>query len=130
MLAHMRSPATLVKFSDYGQFLGEVDLCKCVLLTKQVNPVTCLHVCYFCDHAKKIVSNFHSTAMVCCLHAENTWRPLVFHLHVTQSGPLFSHDKDVGMHTVEYKRGLTDAPGIKRNICFSRCDLYLNQAHY
>ena len=37
-----------------GQYVGEINVCKCVLLSKQVNLVAWLHVSYVNDRAEKI----------------------------------------------------------------------------
>ena len=47
----------------------ELNVCKCILLTKQVNIVSWLGVSYFCDHAEiNLHTNCFSTAVACCVH--------------------------------------------------------------
>ena len=70
----------------HGQFVGGVDICKCVLRAEQVNLVVWLCVRYFYDHTDiNSHTNFFSTAMTFCLHDESTYWPRGCHMHVVTS---------------------------------------------
>ena len=61
---------------DHVKVVMEVEVCKGLLLTEQVNLLSWLCVEYFYDHAViNSHNNFFSMAMECCLHDENTYRP-------------------------------------------------------
>ena len=76
-------PRMFCENCSHDQFVWEADVCKGILLTKQVNLVAWLLVGYLYHHIENnLYTNFFSTALACCLCYENIYKTPVCHLQI------------------------------------------------